>query len=186
MAEEGEVAGVCRPPLAPRPQSAIEGGQLDGWLEHLQRMQRDLLGIQDQVQAPAGPGWKQQQALGGGVPGPGPRSRSGSQESLRGGRDSPPDSKGSWEKARITQVASREQTRLSCIAPVKIGWLPIQRRVTVAAGSKQGQFLDSSSGQVKHLKQNLRTVLQQGPSPLFRGLGGIYFFLYFGGVWRPD
>lgn len=159
MAEEGEVAGVCRPPLAPRPQSAIEGGQLDGWLEHLQRMQRDLLGIQDQVPAPAGPGWKQ----------------SGSRESLHGGGASPPERKGSWEKARITQVASREQTRLSCIAPVKIGWLPIQRRVTVAAGSKQGQFLDSSSGQVKHLKQDLRTVLQEGPSH-----SGIYFFIFCG------
>lgn len=135
-----------------RPQSAIEGGQLDSWLEHLQRMQKELLRVQDEVPAlkePMEHAWKQT-CSGGSSSCGSPRLQSsyGSQDSLQTTGFSTPECKGSWGKARITQVGSKEQAQLSCIAPVKIGWLPIQRRVTVAADSKDRQFPDSSAGQV--------------------------------------
>lgn len=147
-----ELSSANWPPRNLRPQSAIEGRQLDRWLEHLQRMQKELLTVQDQVPAlkePTEHAWKQ--TCSGGFSSCGsPRlpSSTGSKDSLQTTGFSPPECKGSWEKAHITQVGSKEQARLSCIAPVKIGWLPIQRQVTVAADSKQRQFLDSSAGQV--------------------------------------
>lgn len=151
-----EVSSVNCPPHTLRPHSAIEGSQLDSWLEHLQRMQKELLRAQDQVPAlkePTEHAWKQTCSGGSSSCGsPRLQSSNGSQDSLQTTVFSPPEckgSKGSWEKAHITQVASKEQAQLSCIAPVKIGWLPIQRRVTVAADSKHRQFLDISAGQVK-------------------------------------
>lgn len=155
MAEEGEFSSVHHPLRAARPQSAIEGGQLDSWMERLQRMQNELIRAQDQVPAlkePTGHGCKQTFSGSSSSCGsPRLQSSYGSQESLQTGGFSPSEHKGSWEKVCITQVGSKEQTQLSCIAPVKIGWLPIQRRVTVAADSKHRQFLDNSAGQVKHL-----------------------------------
>lgn len=157
--EEGrkEVPGDGCPPRSLRPQSAIEGGQLDSWLEHLQRMQKELLRVQDQVPAlkePTERAWKQTCSGGSSSCGsPGPQSSYGSQDSLQTTGFSPPECEGSWERAYITQAASKEQAQISCVAPVKIGWLPIQRRVTVAADSKHREFLDSSAGQVKWLKQ---------------------------------
>lgn len=157
MAEEGEFSSIYRPPRAARPQSAIEGGQLDSWLEHLQRMQNELLRVQDQVpvlKEPTGHGCRQTFSRSSSSCGsPRLQSSYGSQESLQTGQLSPPERQGSWEKTRITQVGKREQAQLSCIAPIKIGWLPIQRRVTVAADSKHRQFLDNSASQVKHLKK---------------------------------
>lgn len=158
MAEEGEFSSIYRPPRAARPQSAIEGGQLDSWLKHLQRMQNELLRVQDQVpvlKEPTGHGSKQTFSGSSSSCGsPRLQSSYGSRESLQTGQLSPPERQGSWEKARITQVGEREQAQLSCIAPVKIGWLPIQRRVTAAADSKHRQFLDNSASQVKHLNKS--------------------------------
>ncbi|XP_029702355.1 (E2-independent) E3 ubiquitin-conjugating enzyme FATS [Takifugu rubripes] len=163
MAEEGEFSSIYRPPRAARPQSAIEGGQLDSWLKHLQRMQNELLRVQDQVpvlKEPTGHGCKQTFSGSSSSCGsPRLQSSYGSQESLQTGQLSPPERQGSWEKARITQVGKREQAQLSCIAPVKIGWLPIQRRVTVAADSKHRHFLDNSASQVK-LKQPITPTIQ--------------------------
>lgn len=157
MAEEGEFSSIYHPPRAARPQSAIEGGQLDSWLEHLQRMQNELLRVQDQVpvlKEPTGHGCEQPFSRSSSSCGsPRLQSSYGSQETLQTRQLSPPECQGSWEKARITQVGKREQAQLSCIAPVKIGWLPIQRRVTVAADSKHSQFLDNSASQVKHLNK---------------------------------
>lgn len=151
-----DVSNVNCPPCTLRPQSAIEGRQLETWLEHLQTMQKELLGVQDQVPAlkePTEHAWKQTCSGGSSSCGsPRPQSSNGSQDSLQTIGLSTPESKGSWEKAHISQAASKEQARLSCIAPVRIGWLPIQRRVTVAADFTHRQFLDSSSGQVKWLK----------------------------------
>lgn len=165
MAEEGDFSSVHRRLRAARPQSAIEGGQLDSWLEHLQRMQKELLRAQDQVPAlkePAGHGCKRTFSGSSSSCGsPRLQSSYGSQESLQIGGFSPSERKGSWEKVCITQVGSKEQTQLSCIAPVKIGWLPIQRRVTVAADSKDRQSLDNSAGQVKHLKKCLFSFQQR-------------------------
>ncbi|XP_051274400.1 (E2-independent) E3 ubiquitin-conjugating enzyme FATS isoform X2 [Dicentrarchus labrax] len=151
---EGEVLPrVSRPPRPPRPQSAIEGGQLDGWLEHLQRMQSDLLRapVQDQVPAfndrttsmpaldkePTGRAWRQL-----GIPS---FSR---------------DRRGNWERAHIMQAPGKEQAQLSYLAPVKIGWLPIQRKVMMADASKQSQCLDHSAGQMK-LKQPITPTFQK-------------------------
>lgn len=167
---------VSRPPRLPRPQSAIEGGQLDGWLEHLQRMQSDLLRapVHDQVPAfndraastpalhkePSAHAWRQtgSPSFSRGSSSCGsPRlcqSSLGSQESLQTVSFSPPERRGSWERAHIMQAPRKEQTQLSCLAPVKIGWLPIQRRVTGADACKQSQSLDHSAGQVKHVMPN--------------------------------
>lgn len=154
MDEEGEkeVSRVSSPPRTLRPQSAIEGSQLDSWLEHMQRMQKELF-VQDQVPAlkeQTQHGWKQT-CKRGSLSGGSPRLQSpnGSLDSLQSTGFSPPECKGSWEKAHIAQVASKEQARLSCITPVKTGWLPIQRRVTLASDFKHRRFLDSSAGQVK-------------------------------------
>lgn len=168
---------VSRPPRAPRPQSAIEGGQLDSWLEHLQRMQNDLLRdpagdhvpvLNDRTTSmPAlnkeqtGRAWRHQ-----GVPSFSRGSSScgstslyesslGSQDSLQTGFFSPSERRGSWERAHIMQAPRKEQAQLSYLSPVKIGWLPIQRRVMMVADAcNQNQFLDHSAGQVKHITPN--------------------------------
>lgn len=170
LISEGEVLPcITRPPRTPRPQSAIEGGQLDNWLEHLQRMQSDLLidPVHDQVPAfndrttsipglnkqPSGHAWRQQ-----GIPSFSRGSSScgspslcesslGSQESLQTGFFSPPQRRGSWERAHIMQAPRKEQAQLSYLTPVKIGWLPVQRKVMTC---NQNQFLDHSAGQVRH------------------------------------
>ncbi|KAK9530223.1 hypothetical protein VZT92_011743 [Zoarces viviparus] len=182
---EGEVLPrVSRPQRAPRPQSAIEGGrQLDGWLEHLQRIESELLRAPVHGQAPAfsdwttsmpvldkepsGPVWRQPE-----VPSYSRASSScgspslcesslGSQESLQTGFLSPPERRGSWERAQIMQAPRKEQAQLISMAPVKIGWLPIQRRVmTVGDACNQNQYSDHSAGQVK-LKQAITPTFQK-------------------------
>ncbi|KAA8581419.1 hypothetical protein FQN60_003000 [Etheostoma spectabile] len=181
---EGEaLPRVSRPPRAPRPQSAIEGHQLDDWLEHLQRIESELLRapVQDQVPAfshwttsmPAldkeatGRAWRQP-----GIPSFSRGSSScgspslcesslGSQESLQTGFFSPPKHRESWERAHMMQAPRKEQAQLSSLAPVKIGWLPIQRRVMMVGDAcNQSQFLDHSAGQVK-LKQTITPTVQK-------------------------
>lgn len=175
IAEGADIPGVSRPRL-PRPQSAIEGGQLDGWLEQLQRMQSDLLrapvhdrdpGFSDRTTSmpalhkePSGQAWRQTGAPSfsrGSSSCGSPRlcqSSLGSQESLQTVSFCPPERRGSWERAHIMQAPGKEQTRLSCLAPVKIGWLPIRRRVTGLDACKQSQFLEPSAGQVKRVTPN--------------------------------
>ncbi|KAL6094845.1 uncharacterized protein ACO6RY_16171 [Pungitius sinensis] len=172
---EGEVS---RPQRQPRPQSAIEGGRrLDGWLEHLQRIESELLRAPGHNQArafsdwttstePTRPVWRQPQ-----VPSYSRASSScgspnmcesslGSQESLPTGFFSPPERRGSLETVHIMQTPRKERAQLSCLAPVKIGWLPIQRRVTrVDDACNQNQSLDHSASQVK---------LKQAITPTFR------------------
>lgn len=171
LLSEGEVLPrVAHPPRAPRPQSAIEGGDLDSWLEHLQRMQSDLLRAPAHDQVPAfnertasmpalhrevaGRAWRQP-----GIPSFSRGSSScgsptlcesslGSQESLQTGFSSPAERRGNWERAHIMQAPRKEQTELSYLAPVKIGWLPVQRRVIMADACNQKQLLDHSAGQV--------------------------------------
>ncbi len=170
MAEGEVVPRVSRPARAPRPQSAIEGRQLDGWLEHLQRMQSDLLRtpVHDQVPSfndrttsmPAlhkdPPGRARRQP---GIPSFSRGSSScgspslcesslGSQESLHSGFFSPSERRVSMERAHIMQAPRKEQAQLSQLAPVKIGWLPIQRRVIGADAYNQRQLLEQSASQV--------------------------------------
>ncbi|XP_068162409.1 (E2-independent) E3 ubiquitin-conjugating enzyme FATS [Antennarius striatus] len=169
------------PRRAPRPRSAIEGGQLDYWLEHLQRIQSDLVRNPVQYQVP-GFGdrtasvsslhkepneyaWRQP-----GIPSFSRTSSSclsttlddslaGSQESLQSWFSSPPQRSGSWEKVNIMQTPRKEQTQLSYLAPVKFGWLPIQRRVIMADVCNQNQIFDHSAGKVK-LKQPITPTIQ--------------------------
>ncbi|KAM7370642.1 hypothetical protein PAMP_010171 [Pampus punctatissimus] len=185
---------ATRPQRAHRPQSAIEGGQLDNWLEHLQRMQSDLLiaPVTDQVPAsndrttsmpgldkqPSGRAWRQQ-----GIPSFSRASSScgspslcesslGSQESLQTEFVSFPERRASWERAHIMQAPRKEQTELSYLAPVKIGWLPIQRKVMMMEDdARQNQFLDHSAGQVK-LKQPITPTFQKNGGTASRHLDG--------------
>lgn len=168
-----EGPAVSHPPRAPRPQSAIEGGQLDSWLEHLQAMQSKLKapahnqarGFNDRTTSmpvlnkePTGRAWRHT-----GFPSFSRVSSScessslcdsslGSQESLQTGFFSPPERRGSWERAHIMQAPEKEQAKLSYLSPVKIGWLPIQRRVMMVADTcNQNQFLDHAPGHVRHI-----------------------------------
>lgn len=174
IAEEGDCSSVSRPPRTPRPLSAIEGGRLDSWLKHLQRMQREFfrVPVQDEVPAfnenisitalhnePAGQAWKQPETSSSSSRVSSPcenhrqQSLFGSQESLQTGNFTSPERRGSWQRAHIIQAPGKEHPQLSSLAPVKIGWLPIQRRITVAGNSKQRQFVDNSANQVNHLYQ---------------------------------
>ncbi|TNN73863.1 hypothetical protein EYF80_015880 [Liparis tanakae] len=192
LTPEGEVlARVSRPQRAPRPQSAIEGGrQLDGWLEHLQRIESELLRapVHDQAptfsnwtrstpavdKEPAGPAWRQPETASycGASSSCGStslcESSLGSQDSLQTGYFPPPERKGSWERARVTQAPRKEQAQLSNLAPVKIGWLPIQRRVMVVGDAcNQRQSLDHAAGQVK-LKQAITPTFQMARATVTR------------------
>ncbi|XP_030611405.1 (E2-independent) E3 ubiquitin-conjugating enzyme FATS isoform X2 [Archocentrus centrarchus] len=183
LMSEGEgLPTVSHPPRARRPQSAIEGGQLDSWLEHLQAMQSKLRGpAHNQAQVfndrttsmpvlnkePTGRAWRHM-----GVPLFSGVSSScgssslcdsslGSQESLQTGVFSPPERRGSWERAHIMQAPKKEQAQLSYLSPVKTGWLPIQRRVMMVADTcNQNQPLDHAAGHVK-LKQPITPTFQK-------------------------
>ncbi|CAJ1080240.1 (E2-independent) E3 ubiquitin-conjugating enzyme FATS [Xyrichtys novacula] len=171
LISDGEVLPRSSHPTRPtRPQSAIEGGHLDGWLEHLQRMQSGFLRTQVRDQLPAfndrttsmpaldkettRRSWAPSFSRGSSSCGSPSfcESSLGSQESLQTGFYSRPERRGSWEKAHIMQVPKKEQAHLSSIAPVRIGWLPIQRKVVMAETRKQNQQWDHSASQVK-LKQ---------------------------------
>ncbi|XP_034426752.1 (E2-independent) E3 ubiquitin-conjugating enzyme FATS isoform X1 [Hippoglossus hippoglossus] len=186
LISEGEyLAHVSRPPCTRRrPQSAIEGRQLDGWLEHLQMMQSDPLRapVHDHVpvfnarttsmatldREQAGRTWRPR-----GTPSYSRASSScgspslcesslGSQESLRTGVFPSPERRGSCERVHIMQAPRKEQAQLSYVAPVKIGWLPIQRRVMMVADAcqNQNQLLDPAAGQLK-LKQAITPTFQK-------------------------
>lgn len=154
---------------APRPQSAIEGGQLDGWLQHLQRhplntpvhhqvppfnertTSMPTLSREPARRALRSPGnlSSRRDSYSCGSPtlyG----SSVGSQESLHCRLFSPPEPRGSWGRAHIMQAPRKEQAKLSSLAPVKTGWLPVQRRVMVADVCSQNQYLDHSASQVRH------------------------------------
>lgn len=172
MGEGDHLPRVSQPARARRPQSAIEGGQLDSWLEHLQEIESKLrTPVQNQApafsdQATSMP-FINKEATGRacrhtGLPFFSRGSSScgssslcgsslGSQESLQTGFISPPERRGSWERVHIMQAPKKEQTQLSYLAPVKIGWLPIQRRVMMVADTcNQNQSLDHSAGHVRH------------------------------------
>ncbi|KAK5618408.1 hypothetical protein CRENBAI_018634 [Crenichthys baileyi] len=154
---------------APRPQSAIEGGQLDIWLEYLRTMP-------SKVRSPIhNPSFDNPTASEGQTPERAWRqmdfssstassscgSSPSSQESLQTMWFPSPEHRRAWEKAHIMQSPSKEQAQLSCLAPVKIGWLPIQRRAMLVGNAcSQTQHLNTSSGQVK-LKQPITPAVQK-------------------------
>lgn len=157
LAERENLAVVTRPACPPRPRSAIEGGQLDHWLEHLQRLQKDLL--RDPVQERRGGSGPWKSAVG--IPPTSQDSRSysglsspGSQESLQSALLSPLERRGTWDRARIMHTPVKERAQLCSLASVKIGWLPIQRRVTVGGAPRPGQGSDHPAGQVKQVVES--------------------------------
>ncbi|KAK7918817.1 hypothetical protein WMY93_010101 [Mugilogobius chulae] len=151
---------LTRDPSAPcpvrgsRPQSATEGSQLDGWLQHLQRIQQTSNRDQEfgldkdasystlRAKRTASSSWG---SSSGGTSLCG--SSLGSRESLQTSVPTPPERGDSFEKARIGQVPKKEQTKVSFLTPVKIGWLPIRRKVTMVG--EQGRNADSTGQQVK-------------------------------------
>lgn len=159
LAEKEDLALAPRPNRPSRPRSAIEGGQLDHWLEHLQRLQKDLLRDPGQDQRGGYRSWR----FSAGIPSSsqdssiyGNVSSLGSQESLQSVPLSPPsplspECQGSWDRARIMHTPVKERAQLCSLPPVKIGWLPIQRRVTVAGTPKPSQGQEHPAGQVQQV-----------------------------------
>lgn len=151
LAEREDLAVVPRPARPPRPRSAIEGGQLDHWLEHLQRLQKDLLRDPGLDQRGGSISWRSTT-----VNPPCSRNSSsydsgsspGSQESLQSTPLSP-EHQGSRDRARIMHTPVKERAQLCSLPPVKIGWLPIQRRVTVGGAPKSIQGLEYPTGMVQ-------------------------------------
>ncbi|XP_041829034.1 (E2-independent) E3 ubiquitin-conjugating enzyme FATS [Melanotaenia boesemani] len=181
LMSEGDLSpGASQPRRAPRPQSAIEGDQLEHWLEHLRTMQSKVrASVRDPSfsdrtasmpvldKEPSRHAWRQM-----GFPSFSRDSSScgssslcesshDSQESLQTGLFFPPERRESWERAYILQAPRKEQAQLSYLTPVKIGWLPVQRRVMmVADASSQNPVLDHSAGQIK-LKQPITPAFQR-------------------------
>lgn len=153
LAEKEDLTVVPRNSRPSRPQSAIEGGQLDHWLEHLHRLQKDLLRDQRQDQR----GGSGSLRFSSGIP-PSSRDSSsygsvssrGSQESLQGAPLSP-ECRGSWDRARIMHTPVKERAQLCSLPPVKIGWLPIQRRVTVGGSPRSNQGQEHTASQVQQV-----------------------------------
>lgn len=153
LAEREDLAVVSRPARPPRPRSAIEGGQLDHWLEHLQRLQKDLLRDPGQDQRGGSRSWRSSTGNPPSSQHSSPYGSLGSpdsQESLQGALLSP-ERWGSWDRARIMHTPLKERALLCSLPPVKIGWLPIQRRVTVGGAQKSIQGLEHPAGQVQQV-----------------------------------
>lgn len=151
--KEEDLTVVPRHSRPSRPRSAIEGGQLDHWLEHLHRLQKDLLRDQGQDQRGGSGSWRssawippssRDSSSHGSVSSP------GSQESLQSTPLSP-ERRGSWGRARIMHTPVKERAQMCSLPPVKIGWLPIQRRVTVAGAPKSNQGQEHAASQVKQI-----------------------------------
>ncbi|XP_071250769.1 uncharacterized protein [Salvelinus alpinus] len=87
----------------------------------------------------------------------------GNQESLRAGLSSAPDHNGSWERAIIKQAPGKEEAKLSSLTPVRVGWLPIQRRALLRDAPAPGPGHP-------HLQVNLASQvrLKAAITPTFR------------------
>lgn len=192
---EGEVVHCAsRTPRAPRPQSAIEGGQMDSWqqqqLERIQNGHFRAPSVHDQVpfndrtvSTPTlnkeGPGSALRQqgtpsSYSGDLSSSGSPSLCdrtfGSQESLQAGISNAPERRGSWERAHFRQAPGKEQATVGCLTPVKMGWLPIQRRVIASDAPRQNQYLDHSTGQVRHTHYLIIKPQEQVPRICLRAV----------------
>lgn len=152
--EEMSLPRVSHP--SPRPQSAIEGGQLDAWLEHLQSKAGPPPGNPSFTGLDREPACRRSSypSFSTGSSSCGSwsvcESTPSSQDSLQAGFLPPSERRGSWERAHIMRSPKKEQAQLSYLAPVKIGWLPIQRRVMMVANACSQKGLDNSAGQVRN------------------------------------
>lgn len=153
---EGPVAQVNRPPRAARPQSCIEGGTTDKWLQTLERLQsrplqRQMPPFVDMTASmptlsheltgsnPRCPGRMQTSSM---CPGLG-ESSAGSLESL--------ETSGGSERSNMVHIkpsARTERAQFCSLAPVRFGWLPIERHVMLMDISNNGCRHDNSRYQV--------------------------------------
>ncbi|KAF6719404.1 hypothetical protein FQA47_017452 [Oryzias melastigma] len=153
---------VPSPQRAPRPQSAIEGAQLDHWLEHLQT-------LQNTTESPTFHNRKPIPSFSRGSSSCG-SSNLGSQESIPAGFVPVSERRRSWERAHITEAPQTEQAHLSNLSPVKFGWLPIQRKVMGLDDARsQNQLLDHRPGQLRP-KQPITPTLQKNQASLYGGV----------------
>ncbi|RVE59765.1 hypothetical protein OJAV_G00191780 [Oryzias javanicus] len=156
---------VPSPQRTPRPQSAIEGAQLDHWLEHLQTLQNATeapLFYDRTSTVKSIPSFSRGSSSCG-------SSNLGSQESIPAGFVPVSERRRSWERAHITEAPQREQAHLSCLSSVKFGWLPIQRKVMgLEDATSPNQLLDHRPGQLRP-KQPITPTLQNNQAPLYGG-----------------
>ncbi|XP_073775013.1 (E2-independent) E3 ubiquitin-conjugating enzyme FATS isoform X2 [Danio rerio] len=160
---EGPMAQVNEPPRGARPQSCIEGGRMDKWLQTLERLQSRRL----QKQVPEFSDWTvSMPAL--------PNETMGSNphcldlNSLHRRNQTPSacssvceSSPSSMESVHIKPVPSAEKANFCALAPVRFGWLPIQRHVILTDVPNNRQ--DNSRGQQK-LKSPITPVLLSSPA----------------------
>ncbi|XP_062331488.1 (E2-independent) E3 ubiquitin-conjugating enzyme FATS isoform X2 [Osmerus eperlanus] len=172
----------------PRPQSAIEGVQKDAWMQQLERMQwghsggpacdqmgpfynknaslpslsTEQVGSFPQSSHQGLPNMNSGNLSSRGVPIMCDISPAGSQGSLKDELFHNPERRRSWEKASIKQAPGKEQAKLSSLAPVRIGWLPIQRNITVADSPGQNSYLENPISQLK-LKQPITPTFLKNP-----------------------
>ncbi|XP_049615304.1 (E2-independent) E3 ubiquitin-conjugating enzyme FATS [Syngnathus scovelli] len=104
-----------------RPQSAIEGRQMDAWLHGMQGDGEASEGNRRPYRTPSFSGMSSC--------GNTTASSLGSRESLQSEFFVPVGRRGSLERVHISQTPKKEQSQLGYVTPVKTGWLPIQRRV---------------------------------------------------------
>ncbi|XP_061564223.1 (E2-independent) E3 ubiquitin-conjugating enzyme FATS isoform X2 [Cololabis saira] len=188
IAEDQLSSGFSHPQRAPRPQSAVEGSQLDKWLEHLRAIQSrpgtQVHNPSDRTtfvpafdKARAGSAERRS-----GTPSFSRDSSScgssslcesslGSQESLQTWFFPSIERRRSWERAHIMQAPRKEKAQFSYLAPVRIGWLPIRRRVMkVEDTCGPNQLLDHSSDQLK-MKQAITPTFQKNQAAPYGGEG---------------
>ncbi|KAL7856645.1 hypothetical protein SRHO_G00155440 [Serrasalmus rhombeus] len=182
---EGQVAQADRPPRAARPQSCIEGRLMDDWLHTLEMLQAHP--VQQQVPTfvdktasmpvlpnkmvtgslnyPCYPYFQKREWTPSISRSPGDTSLD-SLDSLDSGLDT-------HHKAQIKVAPSAQKPKLCRLAPVRIGWLPLQRHVVMTSSPKTAHHHALLS---KQLDQNQETDQLSGVELEYllesSGLGG--------------
>ncbi|XP_016371859.1 uncharacterized protein LOC107711383 [Sinocyclocheilus rhinocerous] len=162
---EGPAAQVNEPPCGARPLSCIEGGRMDKWLQTLERLQSRWL--QNQIPQFADRTVSMPVL---------PNETAGSNplcpdvSSLRRRNQTPSvcpsvceSSSSSLESVHIKAAPAAERAQFCALAPVRFGWLPIQRHVILTDISDKHH--DNSRCQQK-LKSPITPVLLSTPAKL--------------------
>ncbi|XP_016085869.1 (E2-independent) E3 ubiquitin-conjugating enzyme FATS isoform X1 [Sinocyclocheilus grahami] len=162
---EGPAAQVNEPPRGARPLSCIEGGRMDKWLQTLERLQSRRLRnqIPPFVDRTVSMTVLPNETAGSNLPCP-------DVSSLRKRNQTPnvcpsvcESSLSSLESVHIKAAPTGERSQFCALAPVRFGWLPIQRhvRLTVISDNRH----DNSRCQQK-LKSPITPVLLSTPAKL--------------------
>ncbi|XP_073684049.1 (E2-independent) E3 ubiquitin-conjugating enzyme FATS [Garra rufa] len=162
---EGPAAQMNEPTRRARPLSCIEGGRMDKWLQTLERLQSRRL--QNQI-PPFADRTLSMPVL--------PNEAAGSNlqcadvSSLRWRNQTPSvcpsvceSSSSSLESVHIKAAPAAEKAQFCALAPVRFGWLPIQRRVILT------DITDKSHKNSKYqqkLKSPITPVLLSAPAKL--------------------